>query len=128
MLQLKAYEVKNTVRINFLNEGEQEQLLTNNAYFRFVLTYGKSFCEFLKCQDITQSLRSYGFKAYNYKTYWESRGIPFEKALMLFLLSKIEPFSQTVGQVGDHYVSEEKWVTDMYQKNFIQMAFKQLKH
>lgn len=125
MYAVKPCEVKNQVKIRYLDNDEQIKLLLLNSYFRYILTNGLSFCQFLKCEDITPLLPQYGYKAYNYKAYWESKGIPFEKALMLFLLSKIEPFSHTLGQVGDHYVGEDKWVEDMYQKSFIKMAFKQ---
>lgn len=123
MFNFNPYEVKNNVKITFLTESDSEKLLSNNSYFRFILTYGSKFCSFLNCADVTSILSRYGYKAYNYKLYWEERNIPFEKAIMLYLLSKIEPFSSTVGKIGDHYISEEAWVVDMYQKTFIKMAF-----
>lgn len=114
----------NTVRIGLLTENEQTNSLSNNSYFRYILQYGKSFCSFLKCKDVTELIRTHGYKAYNYKAFWELKDIPFQKALMLYLLCKIDPFSTTVGRVGDHWVSEDQWVVDMYQKNYIKLAFR----
>jgi len=127
MLNIKPFEIKNGVKMTLLDESNQEKLLSNNSYFRYVLSSGLAFTQYLQCSDITDLLKQYGYKAYNYKTYWEDKGIPFERGLMLFLLSKIEPFSGTVGKVGDTYVREEEWVVEMYQKNFIQMAFSVIK-
>ncbi len=123
MFAFKPYGTINNIRISFLSEEDHDRLLDNNGYFRYILAHGAGFCLFLRCRDITPLLKQYGYKAYNHKTYWESKQIPFEKALMIFLLSKIEPFASTVGNIGDHYVREEEWVVTMYQKNFIQLAF-----
>lgn len=123
MVNIKPFEVKHGVKIMLLDESDQEQLLSNNSYFRYVLAYGLAFTQYLHCNDVTPLLKEYGYKAYNYKTYWEDRGIRFERGLLLFLLSKTEPFSRTVGMVGNTYIRQEDWVVEMYQKNFIQMAF-----
>lgn len=121
---IKPFEDIKGVRIGFLDETEQHYALSNNAYFRYVLFNGAKFCSFLKCQDVTPLLTQWGYRAYNYKDLWESRGLRFERAIMLFLLSKVEPFSHTVGQMNDYWIREEDWVLDMYQKNFIQAAFR----
>lgn len=65
-------------------------------------------------------------KCYSYKSIWAEHDILFVHGVMLFLLSYIRPYSDTVRDTNNGFVAPVKWVTEMYKNDKIRSALLQL--
>ena len=59
---------------------------------------------------------AHGDKGYSYQSDWEEAGICFNHGMMLFLLSYVKPFSNTVRDTDKGWVNPCQWVIDNYEK------------
>jgi hypothetical protein len=59
---------------------------------------------------------AHGDKGYGYQYEWEKAGIPFEKGMMLYLLSYCYPFSEQVRKTPTGFKKPSEWVVENYAK------------
>lgn len=59
-------------------------------------------------------ISAHGDKCRQYSDEWERRGIPFEHGAAIYLLSYCHPFSKTVRETKDGWVTPKDWVMRLY--------------
>ena len=62
------------------------------------------------------AISAHGDKAYMYRDVWESKGIPFEHGVALYILSYFKPFSKEVREVEEEWVDPCIWVYENYSR------------
>lgn len=57
---------------------------------------------------------AHGDKCYQYRNEWEAAGIPFNHGVMIYLLSYLNPYADTVRQTANGWIPVETWVIERY--------------
>ena len=89
------------------------ETLHKEDHYKFIEKYGKLFSTHLNIthvSDISEYLSCDGDKAYQYKERWFSYGIPFPMGVMIYLLSKVRPYSNDCRSTEHGCVPVEQWV------------------
>jgi hypothetical protein len=97
----------------------------------------KTHLEILACNEFSVSLKlpesigelliAHSDKAYQYEYIGDEFDLEFYQLLMVYLLSYVEPYSQTVRQTSDGWIPVEDWLRQMIVKPEIQKALKDSK-
>jgi hypothetical protein len=70
-------------------------------------------------------ISAHGDKCYSYKNFWEQKGISFYHGTAIYLMTYVNPFSETVRQTRsylpegghiDSWVAPDEWVVANYEK------------
>jgi hypothetical protein len=59
---------------------------------------------------------AHGDKCYSYRSEWESKGIPFEHGVAIYLLTYLRPYSKEVRETSNGWVAPKDWVIANYHK------------
>jgi hypothetical protein len=89
------------------------EALHKEDHYKFIEKYGKLFSQYINIPnvtDISDYLSCDGDKAYQYKERWFSYGIPFPIGVMVYLLSKVRPYSSDCRSTEHGWVPVEQWV------------------
>jgi hypothetical protein len=87
---------------------------TNENHYQHIEKVGVRFSDFLGLSyPVTHLLVSDGDKAYQYRYIFERNGLSFGDGVMIYLLSNISPYSKTVRQTDEGWVSVEEWLDKM---------------
>lgn len=59
---------------------------------------------------------AHGDKCYSYESIWDEHNIPFKYGVALYLLSYINPWSDTCRNTNNGFIKPYEWVIDNYRK------------
>lgn len=84
------------------------------SHYTYIEQHGKQLSDDLGVDDITELLVSHGDKCYNCKESWYELGIPFAKGVMIYLLTKQQPYDKEVRDTSSGWVSPFEWIEAQY--------------
>ena len=90
---------------------------SNVNHYLFVEQYGKEFSDTLGVENIAMLLPAHGDKIVQYRDSWIKEGLSFNKAAMVFLLSYIAPYSDTVRTTSKGFFPPKLWVIEKYKSD-----------
>jgi hypothetical protein len=85
--------------------------------YEYIEQYGKQFSEDVAVVNINHFSVAHADKCYGYRRLWEKNNVPFNKGVMIYLLSYLFPYSDTVRETVKGWVSPDSWVIDQYKNN-----------
>lgn len=93
-------------------------------HYEHIEKIGKYFSDFLNLKngDIAENLSCDGDKAYQYRSIFERHNIKFADGVMIYMLSNEPPFSHTVRDTINGWVSVESWLDEKCQDKTILRA------
>lgn len=59
---------------------------------------------------------AHGDKCYGYRFEWESKGIPFEHGVAIYLLTYLRPYANEVRETRGGWIAPKDWVIANYNK------------
>ena len=99
-----------------------------SSHYKFIEHYSKQFSEKLNLPFEVEDLScSDGDTVYGYTQLFKNNNISFNKGSMVYLLSKIPPYSSEVRDTVNGWVSVEDWFVKMINKPEIIEALNELK-
>lgn len=82
-----------------------------NSHYAYIEKHGKWFSDQLGVEDINKIVVAHGDKSRQYFDLFEKLGVSPKKGAMVHLLTYVTPYSNTVRQTSDGWVSVESWLT-----------------
>lgn len=103
-------------RLAEINEAKEKKIEDNYSHYDYLNDHGKKFSDMLGVENITNMVlvSSTRRQMYGYKTDWEKAEVPFNKGVMIYLLTRQQPYSSQVRDTPNGWVDTGEWVVKMY--------------
>lgn len=87
-------------------------------HYKFIEYVGTYIQEMLKLQYNPNDLSvAHGDKCYGYRDEWENAGVPFNHGALIYLFTRMSPYSSQVRETENGWVDVGQWVIDFYKTN-----------
>lgn len=86
-------------------------------HYQFIEKHGPKFSEVLGIDNVATMTAAHGDKCYQYRDNWAKHQIPFGVGCLVYLLTYVSPYSETVRSTDSGFVPPCDWVIDQIKNN-----------
>ena len=110
---LFMYEQNLSTDISILMNKRKTQM----NHYEFIEKHGPKFSEMLGIDNVATMSGAHGDKCYQYRDAWEKQQIPFGIGCLVYLLTYVSPYSETVRSTDSGFVPPCDWVIYQIKNN-----------